>query len=197
MAQSGKYGIPALTYTNFALWRPKVIGLLESKGMQDALTDDEHADSSKALGLIKLLMDDSILSMLNGIDNCRDAWDTLVDLFASTSAANIMQLKRQYSSFIMKGKESIAAYMQRARKLQYEMSAADVDVSDSDLIMTILQGLPSAYDMDNLSQHRATATVQHSASQTVKGRSRSQSSRDILSLHGRRVQTQRRIQCSQ
>ena len=147
MAQTNKYGIPALTYSNFAVWRPRVLGLLESKGMQDALTDDGHADSSKALGLLKLLMDDSILSMMDGIDNCSDAWDALQDLFASTTAANIMQLKKQFNSFSMKGKESIAAYMQRARKLQFEMSAAEVQVTDADLMMTILQGLPTEYGM--------------------------------------------------
>jgi hypothetical protein len=99
------------------------------------------------LGLLKLLMDDSILSMMDGIDNCSDAWDALQDLFASTTAANIMQLKQQFNAFSMKGKESIAAYMQRARTLQFEMSAAEVQVTDADLIMTILQGLPTEYEM--------------------------------------------------
>ncbi len=146
MAQYNKYGIPSLTYNNFAEWRPKIIGLLESKGMQAALTDEGSADSSKALGLLKLHMNDSILGILNEIDNCSDAWDTLQELFASTSAANIMQLKRQLTSFSMQGKESIAMYMTRARKLQFELAAAEVQVTDSDLIMTLLQGLPSDYD---------------------------------------------------
>ena len=71
---ANKYGIPSLTYSNFAVWRPKIVGLLESKGMQEALTDPEHADSCKALGQLKLYMDDSILGILNGINNCSDAW---------------------------------------------------------------------------------------------------------------------------
>jgi ribonuclease HI len=143
---SNKYGIPSLTYSNFAVWRPKIVGLLESKGMQGALTDDEHADSSKALGQLKLYMDDSILGILNNINNCRDAWDTLLDLFASTAAANVMQLKRQLTAFSLKGKEDIAAYMQRARRLQFELEAAEVEIREEDLIMTIMAGLPSDYD---------------------------------------------------
>jgi hypothetical protein len=58
-----------------------------------------------------------------------------------------MQLKKQLTMFNMDGKESVAAYMQRARKLQFELAAADVQVTDADLIMTILQGLPPDYEM--------------------------------------------------
>jgi hypothetical protein len=63
---AGKYNIPPLTSTNWAVWKPKVVGLLESKGMHDALTDQAYADTSKALGLIKLYMDSSMLSMMHG-----------------------------------------------------------------------------------------------------------------------------------
>ena len=57
-----------------------------------------------------------------------------------------MQLKRQLTSFNMQGKESVAMYMTHARKQQFELAAEEVQVTDSDLIMTILQGLPPDYD---------------------------------------------------
>jgi hypothetical protein len=69
-----------------------VVGLLESKGMHDALTDQAYADTSKALGLIKLYMDSSMLSMMNGIDNCADAWDALQNLFIAWQLVNLHSL---------------------------------------------------------------------------------------------------------
>lgn len=136
----GKYGIPPLTSHNWAVWKPKVKGLLRSKGVLDALTDAQHADSSKALGLIQLLMDDTMLSVTHDIDNCKDAWDAyaLTALFASQSTANALQLKRKHNNLSMKGKESVASYFQRGRKLQFELDAADVAVEDSELVICLL-----------------------------------------------------------
>jgi hypothetical protein len=115
--------------------------------MQEALTNAQHPDSSKALGLIKLHMDDSIIGVMSGIDNCRDAWTALENLFASTSSANVMQLKRQLNTLSLKGRETVAAYMQRGKKLQLELQAANSAITDADLIQALLQGVPPSYDM--------------------------------------------------
>ena len=58
------YGFPYLDGTNHTEWRVHVKALLASKGLHDALTNAEHPDTMKALGLITLCLKDQNLLLI-------------------------------------------------------------------------------------------------------------------------------------
>jgi len=118
---------------------------MESKGLQEALTDAAHPESIKALGLMKTMMDSSMLSVVSAAADCATGWTALNALFAATSTAKAMQLKQQLNTLSKKGKEEAAMYFQRGKQLQAELDTAGVTVIDRDLLMSLLQGLPTDY----------------------------------------------------
>ena len=90
-------------------------------------------------------MDKSMLSVIAGITKAKLAWEAIDKLSSATSAANVMQLKRQLHQLQKTGKESIAVYFQRAKQLQFDLADAKVTVSDDDLVMHLLDGLTPDY----------------------------------------------------
>lgn len=74
-----------------------------------------------------------------------EVWNTLEDLFTTSSKARTLQLRFQLQS-LKKGNLSIHDYMLKMRSLAKNMSAAGQLISDDELILYILGGLGHEYD---------------------------------------------------
>jgi hypothetical protein len=71
-------------------------------------------------------------------------WDHFADIYHRQSVARILQLRQQLTQLRM-GSESVTQYISRAQALQGQLAIAGHELSDADLFLAILAGLPESY----------------------------------------------------
>jgi hypothetical protein len=148
MEQSSKFGFPKLGDNNYATWRVQMKGLLATKDCMRAITVDNDANSTKAMGLMIMCVEEQHLPTIERATNAREAWNALAALYQQTSTANLLHLKKQLSTLEKKASESIPQYVARARGIADQIRAATGNAVEAvDLIMAVVGGLPSEYAM--------------------------------------------------
>ncbi|VFQ97805.1 unnamed protein product [Cuscuta campestris] len=86
----------------------------------------------------------SVQSYLQGQHSAATIWNHLQLRYNSLSRTHIFQLKEQLRS-LHKGTDSMQKYLDAAVKIVADLKRAKSDISDQDIILCILRGLPSEY----------------------------------------------------
>lgn len=151
MPKTDGYAIPALDTENYDLWSIKIASLLRLKDCFAAVLTPDAATSlqkEKALSLITLNVTDHVLlTVCSGVDSADALWIKLKEHFASSALAQQINLRQQYSALRKLGSETILQYFARTKTLVSKLSAAGVVLSDNDVAVQFLVGLPSEYDV--------------------------------------------------
>ncbi|XP_020412813.1 uncharacterized protein LOC109947291 [Prunus persica] len=160
-----------LKENNFLKWRYQLESVLEGHDLfgyfdgsvipllKFAIMDEEGVTSEvtaaykewlkidKALlsFLIATLSDDAIEYVI-GSKTSRDAWLSLTDQYATVSRARINQLKTEIQT-AQKGGDSVDKFLLRLKHIKDQLAIASVPVSADDLMISVLNGLSSEYDM--------------------------------------------------
>lgn len=102
------------------------------------------------------VIDQSLLSWINatlslsalpytiGVKHAKDAWEKLSLRFGQISIAQTLSLRKQLHD-IRKGSQTMASYLQQFKTLTDQLAASHSPISDDDLLISILNGLPSKY----------------------------------------------------
>jgi molybdopterin-biosynthesis enzyme MoeA-like protein len=123
-------------------------GLLATKDCLRAITEAADPNSSKAMGLMIMCVEEQHLATIEQTGSAAAAWAALEALYRQTSTANLIQLRKQLTTLEKKADESIPQYMARARSIADQIRAATAtEVNTTDLVLAILAGLPSEYIM--------------------------------------------------
>ena len=91
-----------------------------------------------------MVAEPSEFSLVVGINNAREVWNTLEQRFASTSRANILNMKIGLQN-IEKGTDTINGFLQRIKAARDWLLAVGVTVDNEELICIVLRGLPKEY----------------------------------------------------
>ncbi|KAM1351501.1 hypothetical protein ACFXTH_005260 [Malus domestica] len=95
--------------------------------------------------LITATLSTAALSCVIGCRSSSDMWNHLKERFAHMSRTSIVQLKIDLQN-IKKGSESIDAYLQRIKECRDQLAIAGVVISDEDIVIVALRGLPTDYN---------------------------------------------------
>lgn len=87
---------------------------------------------------------ENVLPYVVGLHTSKAVWDALEERYASLSRSHIIRLKKQLQT-TKKGTSSMQDYLQRIKHLADKLAACAAPVSEDDLILHILDGLPSEY----------------------------------------------------
>jgi hypothetical protein len=148
MAQPSKFGFEKLGDNNYANWRVQMKGLLATKDCLRAITEANDPGDAKAMGLMIMCVEEQHLATIEQAASAAAAWAALEALYRQTSTANLIQLRKQLTSLDKKANESIPQYVARAKSVADQIRAATgVEVNSTDLVLAVLAGLPSKYDM--------------------------------------------------
>ena len=148
MAQPSKFGFDKLGDSNYATWRVQMKGLLATKDCLGAITDQNDPNRVKAMGLMIMCVEEQHLATIEQAASTADAWAALEALYQQTSTANLLQLRKQLTTLEKKANESIQQYVARARSIADQIRAAtNTAVNAADLVLAVLAGLPSEYNM--------------------------------------------------
>jgi transposase InsO family protein len=145
---NNKYGVQRLVgSTNYNVWRVQMRGFLATKGLAEAIEEEDHQDSSKAKGYLIMCVSEHHLPIIEGAANAHAAWTALERLYKQQSSANKIRLSRELA-LLEKGRdESIPAYVARARALANQLTSAGQPVEEATITQYVLAGLPSKYAM--------------------------------------------------
>ena len=91
-----------------------------------------------------MVVEPSKFSLVVGINNASEVWNTLEQRFASTSRANILNLKIELHN-IKKGTDTINGFLQRIKAARDQLLAIGVIVDNEELLCIVLRGLPKEY----------------------------------------------------
>ncbi|XP_010054615.1 uncharacterized protein LOC104442941 [Eucalyptus grandis] len=96
------------------------------------------------LSWINATLSESALPYVVGATFAKVAWDVLARHYASLTPAYVMSLKRQLHH-LKKGNLTMQEYLQQFKTLADKLTISGSPVSDDDLLICILDGLPTAY----------------------------------------------------
>jgi hypothetical protein len=99
----------------------------------------------KARALIGLHVRKHHLATVNECKTAKEAWDALALLFKTRTNARKLQLRKELSDLKMAPTESLAKYYAGAKSLHKDLNAAGHKVKETDVMFSILAGLPSQY----------------------------------------------------
>ena len=93
--------------------------------------------------MINSTLTPQVLSLVVGITNSREVWNTLEQRFTSTSRANILNLKLEFQG-LKKGNESVNSFLQKIKVARDKFLSVGVIVDNEELIF-VLKGLPREF----------------------------------------------------
>ncbi|XP_050124989.1 uncharacterized protein LOC126602198 isoform X1 [Malus sylvestris] len=114
-----------------------------TKEVTQAFIDWESTDIA-LLSLLLATFSDEAMEYVLGCKTAADAWTNLVDRFASVSKSRVNHLKTELHT-IQKGIDMIDKFLLRLKNIRDQLNAAGEFISDNDVIIHGLAGLPKVY----------------------------------------------------
>ncbi|XP_068304241.1 uncharacterized protein [Pyrus communis] len=108
-----------------------------------AYTEWETIDMA-LLSLLLATLTDEAMEYVIGCRTAYEAWINLVDQYATVSKSRINNLKTELH-IIQKGSDTIDRYLLRLKHIREQLSAAGESISDNDVMIAGLAGLPKEY----------------------------------------------------
>ena len=109
---------------------------------------ESQLETRKAIAcrLIITSVADDLISLVADHSDPSEAWNELKAQFASGDHSQILTLMSQLSTLKMFEGDSVEAYLRRARELKSRLSNMGENVTDKQLNLVVLNGLPRSYD---------------------------------------------------
>lgn len=132
---------------NYATWKTGMRFVLTDKGLWSCVQGEgvTRATDSKALAQIGLHVLPQHYDTIQACTTAKEAWDALEDVYNTKSKAMRLKLRRDLNSLKKTPKESITAYVARAKGLRDKLKAAGHTVDETEVGWYILAGLPPHY----------------------------------------------------
>jgi hypothetical protein len=142
-------GIEHLDTDNYGTWSFRMKNYLISKGLGgciDGTATTAGSDKDQnALSQIALHVKDHHIATISQCATAKAAWDALKAVHQANNVARRQQLRRDVNSIKMGSGELLTKYFNRAKTLWQEPSATGDTLSESELVWTVLHGLPKEY----------------------------------------------------
>ena len=103
----------------------------------------------KDMALLSLLiatLSDEAMEHVIGCRTSHEAWTCLQERFASISVVRVNQLKTELHT-AHKGGESVDKFLMRLKNIRDQLASAGERISDNDLIIVVLSGLPAELEV--------------------------------------------------
>ncbi|MCO5557878.1 hypothetical protein L7F22_011450 [Adiantum nelumboides] len=146
-----------LNQNNYGSWKFKMQTLLMIKNMWKIVMGEEprpaHGDQKndwdrralQAQGLININVKDTLVGYIRSATSAKEAWDILARRFEGKSIIKVMHLKSKLNEATKSSSESVHEYLLKLRNIQDELAAIGEEVSDVDMVQSILKGIKKEY----------------------------------------------------
>ena len=164
MDNDGTKIIP-LRRKNWITWRDLIISLLKSKDLHEFLyeggeiPDEENQLEYKASFLIKKNISEEVYYLVRNLERPGEIWKALTQHYASSSKRNIQTRRRELREITIEScSYDIAVYLQRKADAIDQLIGLDINVNDSDMSDSILEGLEKDFRLTDFLFFQSTQT---------------------------------------
>jgi hypothetical protein len=149
MADENKALVERLDVDNYATWAQDMRSLLTMKKLWSAVTSDtiDEEKDAMALALITLHVAKHLKISVGKCATAKAAWQALKTKYEAQATARKLQLRIQLNTIKMGPSEPLTVYQSRALDLKAQLEAAGDSITDQEVAVPFLAGLPSAYNM--------------------------------------------------
>ena len=147
--------IEQLNQSNFHSWKIRIFHVLTLKGLEDHVTDDPTSDpallpqwkkrNQKAQAHIALTLSDEMLANVQDVQTTKEMWKAIINVFERHTLLSRLSARRKFYTAAMAENESVLQFSNRIRQLASTLKTMNVPVSDSEMAMALLNGLPDDY----------------------------------------------------
>ena len=159
-----KGDIPLLVQGNWNLWKGSVLLALEEAGVDDVLCDNTPYDSMgaelrqrskivRAAMLRRINREERTLLQHDGTLTAKDVWDRLHESYGIHNAATSLRILGKYWTLKKTANETVMQYYTRALSLASELRESGEKISETDMVATIMNGLPRKYNLVKVTIH--------------------------------------------
>src|SRR5579875_1494527 len=146
---------------NFSLFKFKMEMILDEKDLWDIVEGTEKAPPSgsdeKVIASFKkrertafrILCTHLVDAQLQHVKSCKgaaEAWKTLRGIHQTKGLANVLFLRRKFFTMKMQESDDLLQHINKVKTLADQLEALDVAVTEGDIVMTLLESLPSSYE---------------------------------------------------
>jgi transposase InsO family protein len=146
---------------NFGLWKFRMEMVLSSMDLWEIVDETESpppADgdplvvkeynrrAKKALTIIGLSLVNSQLAHIKRCKGPAEAWKALCNIHETKSLSNILFVRRKFFTIKMQEGDDLMAHINHVKELADQLMSFEVPVREEDIVMTLLESLPSSFD---------------------------------------------------
>lgn len=144
---------------DFAAWKVRILLILEENDLlkfvvEESLSPLEDVeelkqfkkDSLKARRIIIESIKNHLVTVISKFVSAREMIKHLEGMYEVNSLSRALALRQQLLHMKMKEEDSIIAYFMKINELKDKLSTLDCQISDKDLVMIALNGLPDEWE---------------------------------------------------
>ena len=152
MPLNGKNYPTCKVQCKMALMKDSLWGIVSGT---ETLADEANADAStkfnarrdRALAIVVLAVDPSLLYMLGNPEDPAAVWKKLEEQFQRKTWSNKLQMKRKLFSLKLKDGESVHQHIKTMTEVFAALAVIGDPVTEEDQVVYLLASLPASYDM--------------------------------------------------
>ena len=158
MAESRTVAVTPLNGSNYVTWRVQCKMALMKEGLWNIVCGTEVAPGErdagyskfvgrrdKALAIVVLSVDPTLLYLIGEPTDPKAVWVKLANQFQKKTWANKLEMRRKLHSMRMKEDDSIQAHIRQMTEVFNELSAMDAAMSEEDRVICLLASLPESF----------------------------------------------------
>ena len=158
MAESKSVTVVPLNGSNYGTWKVQCRMALVKDGLWSIVSGTETAPAAteaekfakfvsgrdKALAIIVLSVDPSLLYLLGDPEDPVAVWKKLSDQFQKKTWANKLSLRRRLNNLRLKDGDSMSNHIKAMTEIFNELAVIGAAMEDEDKVVTLLASLPEA-----------------------------------------------------
>jgi len=100
----------------------------------------------KAQAIIGLTLSDDLLENVRDVTTTKEMWSCIKDIFERHTLLNKLSARKRFYTATMSTDESVLRFANRIRQLAATLKSMGVEISESEMAMALLNGLPDEYN---------------------------------------------------
>lgn len=154
----GSITVDKLRDDNYHVWKHRIELVLGLRDLDEQLTDEPppdrasdlyktwHRKDKKAKGIIALSLSDDHLEQVSHANTAKQMWSLISDIYEKHTLLNKLAARRNFYTAKMHDGENCRSFSARIRQLASTLKTMSVDISDEEMGMALLCGLPDRFD---------------------------------------------------
>ena len=152
--------IEKLNNSNYFSWKIRIQHLLTLKDLENFLEDDPpsseepnsgtiaswYKKDKKAQAVIGLNLSNDLLENVRDVTTTKERWNAIKNVFERHTLLNKLSAHKRFFTATMSTDESVLQFSNRIRQLSSTLKSMDVIISESEMAIALLNGLPEEYN---------------------------------------------------